>query len=629
MTRAPSKHPISVCAFALAATLVAAPMACTLNLAGLPPGGAGGSPSTSTSTSSSSSSGTGGSTTCVAGSIVPCYDGPAETMDRGECKSGQRTCNAEGTGFDACIDQVLPALKDDCAASKDSDCSGVVDCGCTPGATTPCYDGPAGTENIGVCKTGNHTCNPDGTTFGACTMEIKPAPEDCFTTSIDEDCDGNTPLCTGTTQSGASLGSSPGDDILFGVATDPSGSLLFGGVAGAQPGSGAYFDVSSGFGIITKVGKNGAPSWTMGMAGGTYSAVRGVASDSKGNVFVVGEVRGATSGNTINVSSAGGVDIFVAKLDPGGTTVWAKSFGDGVDQFGSGITVDPSGNVIITGRTQGGVDFGGGAKSGGGGDDLFVVKLDSDGKHLWSRVLGDGEGQRGAGVAATPNGDVVVVGSERGTLDFGPGFSLTSGGQGDVFVARLAGLDGVTKWARRYGDSSDQGATAVAVGSNGSIVVTGAMVGKCDFGAGNLDATNGHANAFVVKLHPDGSLDWAHHYGSDGENQVGSGIAVDPAQNIALAGYFQGTLTFGGTVLTGTDTKGGPSTDIFVAKIAANGTSVWARQLGDSNDQGAWAVATDPAASVIAVGTYTGTVNLPPAIMPTGGYDAFWVELAP
>lgn len=632
MTRAPSKRLVALRAFGLVAAIVAAPAACMLDRAGLQPSGAGGS--TSASTSSSSTSGTGGSVTCDPGSIMPCYEGPPATQNKGVCQPGQHTCNAQGSGFDACINQVLPAAKDDCAAGTDTDCSGTFECGCIPGTMAICYDGPASTQDVGPCKSGKHTCKDDATGYGACEGQTLPAPENCVTAAIDEDCDSKKIACTGETSAGASVGEAPSDEIFFAVAADPSGNVLLGGVSGATPPAGAYFAMNSGVGIISRVGMNGAPSWTVTMAnagGMAYSAVRGIASDSKGNVFIVGEFRGSTTGNNVNMNNAGGVDAFLAKLDPAGTTLWAKAFGNASSQFALGVAVDAKGNVVIAGRMEGAVDFGGGTRTGGGSDDLFVAEFDNGGKHIWSRALGDFTSQTGFGVATTPEGDVVVAGEFSGTLDFIGGFSLNSAGGADAFVAKLAGADGATKWANRYGDSSDQTANAVAVGSNGSVVITGSMVGKCNFGAGDLDAPSSHSDVFVAKLHEDGSPDWSHDYGDNNDNQAGLGVAVDPAQNIVVVGYFNGSAKFGATVLTDTDGNVTQGTDMFVAKLAADGDSVWARQLGDAADQTAWAVATDAKSNVIVAGTYAGTVILSPTITLTskGGYDAFWAELAP
>jgi putative metal-binding protein len=71
----------------------------------------------------------------------------------------------------------------------DNDCNGLVDegCQCTPGSIGTCYSGPPETLNVGVCKQGQHVCNPDGLGYGACTGEVTPGAEIC--NGLDDDCD--------------------------------------------------------------------------------------------------------------------------------------------------------------------------------------------------------------------------------------------------------------------------------------------------------------------------------------------------------------------------------------------------------------------------------------------------------
>jgi hypothetical protein len=502
--------------------------------------------------------------------------------------------------------------------------------GCQVGELSSCYDGPTATKNVGACKAGVHTCQPDGISHSACMNQVLPSAENCLQPA-DEDCDGKAPSCTGTTLLGASVGTSPTDEVVFAVAVDAAGNRFLGGVSEATTPSGQGFAMASGAGGVTKILADGTTSWIAPMksvVANGYSVVRGLATDQQGNVFVVGEFAGTTSGGAINVVGAGGVDIFLAKLDPFGKTLWAKSFGNPADQFGYSVAVDAKGNVFITGKIVGSVDFGGGAPgvSAGVGDNLFVAKLDPNGNHLWSRAFGDDNPQIGFSVAATPEGDVVVTGSLQGVIDFGGGISVNSAGKSDIVVAKLAGPSGAVIWAHRYGDDQDQVANGVAVGSDGGVVITGSMSGHCSFGGVDLDA-HASSDAFIAKLHPDGSPDWSHDYGSDNEGQAGVGVAVDPALNIVAVGYLKGTLVFGSTTLT--DVSSGQSTDMFVAKLSAAGSPVWAYRFGDSKDESAWAVATDSASNVLFGGTYNGTVNLPPTITSTGGYDGFWALLAP
>lgn len=576
MSSASSSHRRSFRAFALVALIAAVPAAC-LDLEGLPAdsttsasgtGGTGGVDVTTTTSSASSS--TGGPTNCTPGTIEACaYSGPAGTMDKGVCVAGKRMCESTGM-FGACIGEVLPSF-----------------------------------ENC-----------------------VKPE---------DEDCNGLVATCTGATQGGAGFGgiSTDNREVVFAVATDKARNIVQGGGEGSKQTGYLGYSTSSGNAAVSKRSPSGQMLWSNAVTvGGTgYAVVRGVATDAVGDVLVLGEYQVAIAGGDFMLPMAESVDIFLIKLlGATGKPVWQKAFKGGNEQYPNALALDSSGNIFLTGRTYGTVDFGGGATSFGGDADLFVAKLDKNGAHVWSKAYGDGQAQVGTSLATTPDGDVVVAGLLRGTMDFGGGKSVKGGGSDDdVFIAKLKGDTGVGLWANQYGDNNNQQANGVAVGSDKSVVITGAMAGKCNFGPVNgteLDAKT-RSDVFVAKLDADGTHVWSHNYGSVAENQVGQGVAIDPAQNIVVVGYLKGTLAFGTKTLTDAATTSAAETDVFVAKLAADGSPVWARSFGDGSDQAAWAVTTDAAANVIVGGSFQGTMNLPPSITSTGDYDSFWLKLAP
>ncbi|HVV86968.1 MAG TPA: MopE-related protein [Kofleriaceae bacterium] len=127
---------------------------------------------------------------CVPGTQSACYDGANGTVGVGVCRAGTQTCNATGTGFGACTNEVVPSV-DVCGDGIDNDCDGVADrnCACAPTTTQACYPGPAGTLGVGICAAGNQTCNLTGTAYGACTGAVTPRAEICGN-GLDDDCDG-------------------------------------------------------------------------------------------------------------------------------------------------------------------------------------------------------------------------------------------------------------------------------------------------------------------------------------------------------------------------------------------------------------------------------------------------------
>jgi hypothetical protein len=129
----------------------------------------------------------------------------------------------------------------------------------------------------------------------------------------------------------------------------------------------------------------------------------------------------------------------VAKLAPDGSHLWSKRFGSTGGDVGNFVTVDSGGNVLVTGYFQGAVDFGGGALTSAGKNDIFLTKLSSvDGSHLWSRSFGSTEDDFGYGLAVDGVDNVLLAGSFKITVDFGGG-PFTSQGDADIIVAKFIG----------------------------------------------------------------------------------------------------------------------------------------------------------------------------------------------
>ena len=131
------------------------------------------------------------------------------------------------------------------------------------------------------------------------------------------------------------------------------------------------------------------------MGGGDPSWGASVAVDVSGNVYLTGFFRSNRDFDpgpeVLLLASAGSEDIFVTKLDTNGNLVWARTMGGPRSDEGSGLAVDGSGNVYVTGRFSETADFGPSSNGSpllgisAGSSDIFVTKFDSAGNSVWSR----------------------------------------------------------------------------------------------------------------------------------------------------------------------------------------------------------------------------------------------------
>lgn len=304
----------------------------------------------------------------------------------------------------------------------------------------------------------------------------------------------------------------------------------------------------------------------------------------------------------------------------GGTAVWSSIHGDSNSQYSADVAVDGEGNIYVVGSFEGAIQFGQpmDVLVGAGGNDVFIVKLGPDGSHLWSRRFGDNAEQRPHAVAASQNGEVFIVGEFGGRINFG-GAELQSSGQYDVFVAKLDS-DGGHLWSRRYGSALSETARGVALDpATGDPLVVGWFGGSINFGVGSLTSAGG-SDVFVVRLSSsNGSPVWFRGYGGASSEQATS-VDVDPVGGVVVGGSFQGAFDFGSVSLMA---DGG--TSAFVAKLSADGDPVWAKQAHGPAFSEVESLAVDFAGNVVVSGRFESSMTFGCGSMPSVDFEDIYL----
>src|SRR5437763_2819002 len=160
---------------------------------------------------------------------------------------------------------------------------------------------------------------------------------------------------------------------------------------------------------------------------------------------------------------------------------WVHGLGGSATDVGYGVAVDASGNAVMTGRVESTVDFGGGVVCPPAA--VFVSKYSQSGAAMWSKCLsGDLGGGTGRAVAVDGNGNVLVTGKFSGTVDFGTG-PITSAGAAAISLARYAAA-GDPIWSKAFGSGMNDIGNGVAVDSGGNVVLMGTAGGGAAYGGG-------------------------------------------------------------------------------------------------------------------------------------------------
>lgn len=282
---------------------------------------------------------------------------------------------------------------------------------------------------------------------------------------------------SGTFQATRRVGGSS-TDYAYDLAGNATNLLIAGQTIGSFDGqtNAQGFDA-----FLSKRDSSGTLIWTRFAGTSGNDLGQAAAFDSTGN----GYLTGYTTGSFPGFSQLGGGDLFIARYDASGTRTLIKELGTTDLDWAYGVEADVSGNIYLTGSTRGNL----GGQTNKGGDDAFLMKLDSNGNVLWTKLFGGNGTDVSYGLGLDGAGHVWIGGASD---TFNLNGRITAG-VNDAFVAEYdtnGNLLGTT-WLATGWDEQIYGLT---IGSDGNAYVTG-------WTDGVLAGSNaGSRDVFVAKI---------------------------------------------------------------------------------------------------------------------------------
>ncbi|PZU90983.1 MAG: hypothetical protein DI529_01880 [Chryseobacterium sp.] len=332
-------------------------------------------------------------------------------------------------------------------------------------------------------------------------------------------------------------------------------------------------------------------AWGKRFGGEGEDVIRALATDAQGNSYATGYftdycIFGEELQQT-EIASKGMFDIFISKTSPNGELLWVKAIGGTADDYGTAITVDPNGNVYITGIFQETVNFNPAGTSqtltSKGAQDIFVLKLNSSGNFVWVKGIG-GEGyEETSAIQTAANGDVYLAGYFSGAVDFDPSESeniLNPTGLVDSFFVKLSD-NGNLSWVKTIGGFMTTPMDMKL--HNNHLYALGSFKKTTDFDPNSTQTHNITAlgfDAYLLKLDLSGNFVSVTTTKSltPSTGTTPTNLSIDENGNAYVSGYFGGSVDFGPDVQHNgqyTFTSENMLTG-FVFKVGNDGKLVWA-----------------------------------------------------
>ncbi|MDX2054204.1 MAG: SBBP repeat-containing protein [Polyangiaceae bacterium] len=289
---------------------------------------------------------------------------------------------------------------------------------------------------------------------------------------------------------------STGNDVVGDVFLLNKTTLLYAGGAAESVGGGVFHgvidnliigvDVSAGT-PSTIQASAGVRQWGSASAEGNGEAVR----DAAGNVITTTFTQGSVCG-----ANRGASDVLIQKHSPTGKAIWSLQLGSSGEDYPSGLTLAPNGNILLAGQTTG--DW---FSPPAGGRDAVLLELDPAGNTVLGKQWGSAANDQPYALIAPTDNDLYVGGTTLGDL------AGAQAGQGDAFVSRLNRAGDVV-WTKQWGAAQLDRVSGLSADAVGNVVASGLT---------DMVTATGCSAAFVTKLTPtDGSTLWNQRWSAAG-----------------------------------------------------------------------------------------------------------------
>lgn len=250
---------------------------------------------------------------------------------------------------------------------------------------------------------------------------------------------------------------------------------------------------------------------------------------------------------------------------------WVKTFGGSGEEDAASVKQTADGGYIILGYTTS--TDGDIVDKSTSDNDLWVLKLSSDGNIQWSKTYGGSNDERGTDIINTSDGGYAMAGytrSDDGDISENAGFY-------DYWIVKL-NSQGDIQWEKTYGFPGNDQANSLLQTSDGGYFITGFLDVTASGGAGNDNRSSGNRHGvgefWAIKTDAQGEYEWRRYFGGTNNDRPYDVIEAENGDFIMVGNSESVDFDI-------TDPKG--SYDFWAVRITEIGDLVWAKNYGGSN----------------------------------------------
>jgi hypothetical protein len=361
--------------------------------------------------------------------------------------------------------------------------------------------------------------------------------------------------------------------------------------------------------------------WAIGFGDNFIDEGVSIDIDASSNIYITGVYQSQIDVDpSPEVFNLAGGSAFVLKLSNSGSFIWAKNLGIGSSLRFNSLDVDVQGNCVLAGKFRNSITF---ETSSGevthaaneNSEDIILLKLDQSGEYIWSQFFGSTSTDAAKAMCTDADGNIYVTGNFENTIDIDFSsseflISSTTPGNDDAFILKL-NSDGGFIWAKNIGGNSNDFGHVISVDNDGNVFSGGRYQNVAYMNPDDQNVTltsNGSYDVYFLKLNSSGNYVWSGSIGSTNLYDDIFSMAIDDAGNVYFLGGFQNTIDLNPNAEEQMVTSNGGE-DIYLIKIDNSGAFIWAKTIGGTDFEYAYAMSIGASQSILLAGAFQGTCD--------------------
>lgn len=286
--------------------------------------------------------------------------------------------------------------------------------------------------------------------------------------------------------------------------------------------------------FVVKYDANGTVLWQLTGGGTGDDTATDIAWYKYSNkLYISGGFENRAHFGTTTILSNGLTDAYLLKIDAAGNAHWIRNGGGLEHDIAASVAVSNTEDVFITGDFYDQAQFEGTTLQATGSSDMFLARFNPEGTLLWATTNGGTSVDVATAVRTDLNGHVFVCGYYQGTTTF-QNFSASALGYNDVFLAKFDG-NGTCIWLNTAGSSGLDNCLGMAVDWDGSTYLTGFFEDQMH--SQDISFQGQGYDIFILSYYPDGTVRYGRNAGA-ASSDFGTAICLGPQQSLYVTGYY-------------------------------------------------------------------------------------------